>query len=67
MEFSKPVPVVTPLGDGWAIYVSDSGMLENDVWTVILEDGGLIKHFRTDQIKIYKNATFGIKESKNLN
>jgi hypothetical protein len=59
-EFRDPIPVITPLGGGYAIYVRDSGAFENDVWTVVLEDGGEVRHFRTDQIKLYKNATFDI-------
>ena len=62
LEFKKPIPVVTPLGDGYAIYAVNSGTYANDVWTVALCDGGHIKHFCTSQIQIYKNATFEITE-----
>lgn len=61
-EFRNPVPVVTPTGDGYAIYVRDGGTWENDVWCVALEDGGEIRHFRCDQIRMYKNGTFDIGE-----
>jgi hypothetical protein len=60
-EFKNPIPVVTPMGDGYAIYVRDGGTFENDIWCVALSDS-TIKHFRIDQIKIWKNATFDIKE-----
>lgn len=43
-----------------AIYASDSGTFANDVWTIVLEDGR-VKHFRTDQVKVEKNATWEIK------
>jgi hypothetical protein len=62
LEFQKPIPVVTPLGDGYAIYVTSSGMFENDVWTVALEKSGDVKHFTTDHIKIYQNLTFDIRK-----
>ncbi len=62
-EFKNPMPVVTPLGDGYAIYTRDGGSFENDIWTIVLEEGGRVLHFRTDQIKIYKNATLDIKNS----
>ncbi len=65
LEFKKPIPVITPLGNGYAIYVSNSGSFENDIWTIALEDGGNILHFRSDQIKMHKNATFDIKEKQN--
>lgn len=58
-EFKNPMPVVTALGDGYAIYVRDGGTFENDIWCIVLSDGSL-KHFRIDQIKIWNNATFDI-------
>ena len=61
LEFNKPIPVITPMGNGYAIYCVNSGMFENDVWTIVLEQGGKVLHFRTDQIRIYKNSTFDIK------
>jgi hypothetical protein len=61
LEFKHPIPVITPLGNGYAIYVTNSGTFENDIWTIVLEQGGKVLHFRTDQIKIYKNSTFDIK------
>ena len=59
-EFRNPMPVVTPMGDGYAIYVRESGTFENDVWCVVLSDS-TIRHFRVDQIKMWNNATFEIK------
>jgi hypothetical protein len=60
VEFKKPIPVKTRLGDGMAIYAADSGTFANDVWTVVLGDGR-VRHFRTDQVLIEKNATWNIK------
>jgi len=65
LEFKNPIPVVTPLGDGYAIYVLNGGTFENDIWTVVMEDGGSIFHFRSDQLKIHKNATFDISSNEN--
>lgn len=62
LEFKHPLPVVTPLGDGYAIYVVSGGTFENDIFTVALEKGGIVKHFRSDQIKVYQNLTFDIKK-----
>lgn len=61
MQFNIPIPVVTDNGeDGYAIYVESSGMFENDVWCVVLCEKGIIRHYNTSQIKVHKNATFGI-------
>lgn len=66
LEFRNPIPVITPIGNGYAVYVSNSGTFENDIWTVALENGGNILHFRSDQIRMYKNATFGINSNENF-
>ena len=60
LEFKNPMPVVTPKGEGYAIYVRDGGTFENDIWAVTLEKGGDVLHFRSDQIKMYLNGTFDI-------
>ncbi len=60
-EFNHPIPVVTEQGeDGYAIYVQSNGMFENDVWAVVLCNGGVIRHYNTSQLKIYQNQTFNI-------
>ena len=59
LELRKPIPVITDLGDGMAIYVSDSGTFANDVWAVVLNNG-TVRHFRSDQLRIEKNSTFNI-------
>jgi hypothetical protein len=56
------MPVVTPMGDWYAIYVVSSGMFENDVWTVCMSEDGSIKHFNSSQVRMWQNATFGIKK-----
>jgi hypothetical protein len=61
-EFRNPIPVVTPLGDGYAIYVTSSGTLEDDCWAVALRDGGNVKHFLSRDICIWANGTFGIRK-----
>ena len=65
VEFKRPIPVKTLLGDGMAIYASDSGTFANDVWTIVLEDGR-VRHFRTDQVTIERNFTWNIDAEKPL-
>ena len=61
MEFNQPIPVIVENDkEGYAIYVTNSGTFENDVWCVVLCDGGIVRHYRSDQIKIYMNSTFDI-------
>lgn len=62
LEFNKPIPVVVEDNkEGYALYVTNSGILENDVWCVVLCDGGIVRHYKSDQIRIQFNATFDIK------
>ena len=61
-EPRNPIPVITPMGDGFLLYIKENGMHENDVWTVSLKDGGKVMHFLTNQIKVHCNSTYGIKK-----
>lgn len=61
----SPIAIKTPLGDAYLIYVESGGMFENDIWCCCLLDGGQIRHFTTEQLQVYKNATFDIHEKKN--
>ena len=61
LEFQNPIPVIVEnVKEGYAIYVTNGGNLENDIWCVVLCDGGLVRHYRSDQIVIHHNATLGI-------
>lgn len=65
LEFKQPIPVIVEDGkggweDGYAIYVTNSGMFEDDVWTISLCREGIIRHYTTSQVRMYVNATFGI-------
>jgi hypothetical protein len=64
LEFRSPVPVVTPLGEGYAIYVTSGGTMEDDCWAVALCDGGQVRHFISSDIKIWNNSTYGIKKQE---
>lgn len=57
---NKPMPCVTPLGEGYIWYIKDNGMYENDELTVILNRDGAVKHFTTEQVNIYFNSTYEI-------
>jgi len=69
LEFKKPIPVMVEDGnggleEGYAIYVSNSGAFENDFWCVAICREGIVQHYRSDQIRIYKNTTLDIKKTK---
>jgi hypothetical protein len=67
LEFQKPIPVVVEENkDGYAIYVNDGGTLENDIWCVVLCSGGIVRHYRSDQIRIHSSGTFDIVKDNKL-
>jgi len=59
-EPKNPIPCVTPLGDAYILYIKINGFLENDEVTCVLISDGAIRHFTTDQLKIWKNETYKI-------
>ena len=61
VEFKNPIPVIVENNiEGYALYVRDGGTFENDIWCIVHCNSGIIRHYRSDQIKIYKNSTFDI-------
>ena len=58
-EFRTPIPVHTPLGDGAALLLIDYGVDVNTVWVVRLA-GGIVKHFYSDDIRIWGNPMNGM-------
>ncbi|HEY6437886.1 MAG TPA: hypothetical protein VIY47_14945 [Ignavibacteriaceae bacterium] len=64
--FDIPIPVKTPLGDAYAIYVYHNGMYDDDEWTCAMMEDGQVRHFVSSQIKLWNNQTYGIlKKEKN--
>lgn len=63
LEFQNPIPVIVEQDkEGYALYVTNGGTFENDIWCVVLCDGGNVRHYSSNQIKIYNNLTFNIKK-----
>jgi hypothetical protein len=65
LEFKTPINVVVEENKvGYAIYVTNGGSWENDIWCVVLCDGGHVRHYRSDQIRMYQNLTLDITKDK---
>ena len=64
LEFNHPIPVIVENDrEGYAIYVTNGGTFENDIWCVVLCDGGYVRHYRSDQIRIHHNETLDLKKN----
>ena len=58
-QFPTPLAIHTPLGAGEAILFIDYGLEVNSVWVIRLR-GGIIKHFYSDDIRLYGNPMDGL-------
>ena len=68
LEFNHPIPVIVEdEKEGYAIYVTNGGIFENDIWCVVLCDGGIVRHYRSDQIKVHYNATLDLVKNDKKN
>jgi len=60
LQLNPPIPVETPLGEGWAHIVIDYSPDFNTVWVVFLTESGMVKHFDSNDLRVCGNETFGI-------
>lgn len=58
-EFSSPIWVQTPLGNGRAILMIDYGIDHNPIFLVQLDDGKF-KSIDSNDCRAFENKTFGI-------
>ncbi len=61
-EFRKPIKVIVKetMEEAYALYTESGDMYSNDIWTIVLCNGGQILHCTTQQILVEVNKTFGI-------
>lgn len=60
-----PIPVIVEENkEGYVLYIQSGGQFENDIFTVVHCDGGIIRHYNSSQVLIHKNSTFEISEKK---
>jgi hypothetical protein len=60
----SPIPVMTPLGSAYVIYITSNPIWENDEITCAMEEDGQWRHFNSSQIKSWKNETYDIGKNK---
>lgn len=58
LQLNPTIDVKTPLGDGEAVFLIDYGVNVNTVWVCRMK-GGVVKHFYSDDVKIYGNPMNG--------
>jgi len=63
-QCAPPIWVVTPLGEGFALFLIDYGPSLNSVWVVHLFDLGSVVHVDSAEIKVGGNEMYDIKHPK---
>ena len=58
LQLNPTIDVKTPLGDAEAFFIIDYGINVNTVWVCRMQ-GGEVKHFYSDDIRIYDNPMNG--------
>jgi hypothetical protein len=61
LELKQPLEAETDLGEVILLLFIDYGPLENSVFVGVIKSTGEIKHFSSNQVKLLKNYTFGIR------
>lgn len=56
--------MVTPLGEGFCLFLIDYGPSLNSVWVVHLFDSGSVVHVDSAEIKVGGNEMYDIKHPK---
>jgi hypothetical protein len=58
LQLNPTIDISTPLGDGEAMFIIDYGVNVNTVWVARMP-GGEVKHFWSDDVRIYGNPMNG--------
>ena len=59
LQLNPQIFVHTPLGEGMAFIVIDYGLFVNSCWVIRLSNGE-VKHFDSNDIRIYGNPTYDL-------
>jgi hypothetical protein len=60
-EFRQFIPVETPFGDGYLLYMVDTGWYCNAIYAVVCCSDGQIRHMTDTQFSVVRNDTADIK------
>lgn len=63
-RINPPIVVLTPLGDGLALFLIDYGPCLNSVWVVALDGSRDIIHVASPEIRIGGNAMWNLDDPK---
>jgi hypothetical protein len=59
LQLDPTIPMMTPKGPGYALFVVDYSQEHHLMWVVALDDGGEVWMFENPQIRVQSNFTLG--------
>ena len=59
LQLNPPIPLQTPKGPGLAHFLTNLGVENNLIWTVIIDATGEIWEFQNPYVRAQKNITMG--------
>ena len=59
LQLDPTIPMMTPKGPGYALFVVDYSQEHHLMWVVALDDGGEIWMFENPEVRVQSNFTLG--------
>jgi hypothetical protein len=59
LQLDPTIPMMTPRGSGYALFVVDYSQEHHLMWVVALDDGGEIWMFENPEVRVQSNFTLG--------
>jgi hypothetical protein len=59
LQLDPTIPMMTPRGSGYALFVVDYSQEHHLMWVVALDDGGEIWMFENPDVRVQSNFTLG--------
>ena len=57
VQLNPPIPMMSPKGEGMALFLTDYGCEHNHIWTIAINDTGELWSFQNPQVRMLKNIT----------
>ena len=64
LQLDPTIPMMTPKGSGYALFVVDYSQEHHLMWVVALDDGGEIWMFENPEVRVQSNFTLGRRQDR---
>lgn len=64
LQLDPTIPMMTPKGPGYALFVVDYSQEHHLMWVVALDDGGEIWMFENPEVRVQSNFTLGRRQDR---